>query len=98
MIEPKKKDDVSMAFRDEEVGGNALRDAFQKAEQTVVKKFQEPRVLIECNFIVEVSQSVATKGKHAIYVEQMTRSMLEQNKSIKSIIDVDAFEPEAEGD
>jgi hypothetical protein len=60
MIEPKKKDDVNIAFQDEDMGGNALKDAFQKAEQTVVKKFQEP------------------------------------NKNIKNIIDVDAFEPEAE--
>ena len=96
MIEPKKKDDVNIAFRDEEAGGNALREAFQKAEQNVSKKFQEPRVLVECNIIVEISQSVATKGKHANYFEQYVRSSLEQNKNIKSIIDVDAFEPEAE--
>lgn len=96
MIQPKKKDSENIAFKDEDLGGNALKEAFQKAEQTVVKKFQEPRVLVECNFIVEVSQSVATRGKHANYIEQLTRSMLEQNKNIKNIIDVDAFEPEAE--
>lgn len=96
MIEPKKKDDVNIAFQDEDMGGNALKDAFQKAEQTVVKKFQEPRVLVECNFIVEVSQLVATKGKHANYIEHLIKGILEQNKNIKNIIDVDAFEPEAE--
>ncbi len=96
MIQPKKKDYENIEFRDDEVGGNALKEAFQKAEQTVVKKFQEPRVLVECNFIIEVSQSVATKGKHANYIEQLIRGMLEQNKNIKNIIDVDAFEPEVE--
>jgi len=96
MIEPKKRDNEDIAFRDEDVRGNALKEAFQKAEQTVVKKFQEPRVLVECNLIVEVSQSVATKGKHANYIAHLIRGMLEQNKNIKNIIDVDAFEPEAE--
>lgn len=97
MIQPKKKDDENIAFKDDELGGNPLRDAFQKAEQAATKKFEEPRVLVECSFIIEVAQSVATKGKHANYVEQLTRSMLDQNKNIKNIIDVDAFEPEADG-
>ncbi|MGO9380126.1 MAG: hypothetical protein ACLPN1_13170 [Dissulfurispiraceae bacterium] len=96
MIQPKKKDDENIAFRDDEAVGNALKEAFQKAEQPVVKKFQEPKVLVECNFIIEVSQLVATKGKHANYVEQLIRSMLEQNKNIKNIIDIDAYEPETE--
>lgn len=93
MIQAKEKDNVSIAFRNEKMGDSAQKEAFQKTEQTMVMKFQEPRVLIECNLIVEVSQSVAERGKHADYIERLTRGMLERNKHIKAVFDIDAFEP-----
>ena len=96
MIQAKKKDNVNIVLRPEKVGAGALKAPSQKADQTVVRKFQEPRVLVECDFIVEVSQSVASKGKHAGYIQQLLRGMLEQNKNIKNIFDIDAFEPGTE--
>jgi hypothetical protein len=97
MIQAKKKYDVNFELREEEVGASALKSSSQKADQTVVRKFQEPRVLVECDFIVEVSQSVASNGKHADYIQQLLRGMLEHNKNIKNIFDIDAFEPGTEG-
>ncbi len=97
MVLSKKQDNVKIAFRDEEMGANALKKSFQKAPQTVENRFQEPKVLVECDFIVEVSRSVATEGKHANYIEQLIRGMLARNKHIKNIFDIDAFEPSTEG-
>jgi hypothetical protein len=97
MTQNKKKAVVNIGLQDEEMGANALKESFQKAELTAVKKFQEPKILVECDFIVEVSQSVATDGKHANYIEQLIRGMLEQNKNIRNIFDIDAFEPGMEG-
>ncbi len=94
MIEPKKEEISEIAFRDASVGGSLLKEAFEKARETSERKPKEPTVLIECNFIIEVAQSVATKGEHANYVERFVRGMLAENKRIKEIIDVDAFEPE----
>ena len=94
MIEPKKEEITEIAFRDASVGGSLLKEAFEKAKDASEKKPKEPTILIECNFIVEVAQSVATKGEHANYVERYVRGMLAENKRIKEIIDVDAFEPE----
>ena len=97
MIQTKNSDNVNIAFRDEYMSSEVLKGAPRKAEQTVVKKYREPRVLVECNFIVEVSQSVASKGNHANYIRQLVRGMVEQNKHIREVFDIDAFEPEAEG-
>jgi hypothetical protein len=94
MIEPKKEEIAEIAFRDASVGGSPLKEAFEKAKDATEKKPKEPTILIECNFIVEVAQSVATKGEHANYVERFVRGMLTENKKVKEIIDVDAFEPE----
>lgn len=60
-----------------------------------MKAIKEPTVLIECNFIVEVGQSVAAKGEHSKYIDRIVRGMLQHNKQIKEIIDIDAFEPES---
>ncbi len=62
----------------------------------MINKMKESTILIECNFIVEVGQSVAAKGEHPKYVERIIRSILTQNKHIREVIDVDAFEPEAD--
>jgi hypothetical protein len=94
MIEPKKEEPSEIAFRDASVGGSLLKEAFEKAKDATEKKPKEPTVLIECNFIVEVAKSAATKGEHAKYVERSIRGMLTENKLIREIIDVDAFEPE----
>ncbi len=94
MIELKKTEIAETAFRDASVGGSPLKEAFEKARDATEKKTKELTVLIECNFIVEVSQSVATKGEHAKYIERFVRGILADNKQIKEVIDVDAFEPE----
>ncbi len=97
IIQVKKKDNMNIELQAEEVGASALKASSQNADQTLAKKFQEPRVLVECDFIVEVSQSVASKGKHADYIQQLLRGMLERNKNIKNIFDIDAFEPCTKG-
>ena len=62
----------------------------------MIKKMKESTVLIECNFIVEVGQSAAAKGDHPKYVERIITSILTQNKQIREVLDVDAFEPDAD--
>ncbi len=95
MIDPKEENNSEIVFQDSSVGGSPLKEAFEKAKGAMEKKPKEPTVLIECNFIIEVNQSVATKGKHANYVERFIREKLAENKQIRDIIDVDAFEPES---
>ncbi len=63
-----------------------------------MKNIKEPTVLVECNFIVEVGQSVASKGEHSKYVDRIVRGMLQHNRQIREVIDVDAFEPESESE
>jgi len=95
MIEPKKAENAETSFRDASVVGSPLKEAFEKAKDAMEKKPKESTVLIECNFIVELSQAVATKGEHTNYIERFVRGKLVENKQIRAVIDVDVFEPEA---
>lgn len=93
----KRKDSSNIPIHGEELGRNARKETIRLVKQPYSKKIQEPSVLVECDFIVEVSQSVANNGKHANYISQLIRGVLEQNKHIRDIFDIDAFEPSKEG-